>query len=142
MVLLVDKTMKKQFTRCCLLLSAKNFVVTPQCGAINDFASIKSANLQLAEVKQRLQGFDYIFMDEVSMLSCKNIYRISKRLAKVMNNTEKPFGGLNMIFAGDFRQLPPEIRQEHALLYTEPSGSRSHHWQGPLASNHHCFHPV
>ena len=64
---------------------------------INDFASIKSANLQLAEVKQRLQGVDYIFMDEVSMLSCKNIYRISERLAKVMNNAEEPFGGLNMI---------------------------------------------
>ena len=39
------------------------------------------------------------------MLSCKDMYRISERLAKVMNNTEEPFGGLNMIFAGDFAQL-------------------------------------
>jgi hypothetical protein len=90
---------------------------------INDFASVKSANLQLAEVKQRLQGIDYIFMDEVSMLSCKDIYRISERLAKVMNNTEDPFGGLNMIFAGDFAQLPPAIGQEHASLYSRTVGS-------------------
>ena len=89
---------------------------------INDFAYIKSANLQLAEVKQRLQGVDYIFMDEVSMLSCKDIYKISERLANVMNNTEEPFGGLNMIFAGDFAQLPPAIGQEHASLYSRTVG--------------------
>ena len=92
---------------------------------INDFASAKSANLQLAEVKQRLQGVDYIFMDEVSMLSCKDIYRISEKLAKVMNNAEEPFGGLNMIFAGDFAQLPPAIGQEHASLYSRTVGLNS-----------------
>ena len=90
---------------------------------INDYASIKSTNLQFAEVKQRLLGVDYIFMDEVSMLSCKDIYRISERLAKVMSNTEDPFGGLNMIFAGDFAQLPPAIGQEHASLYSRTVGS-------------------
>ena len=90
---------------------------------INDFTSIKSANLQLAEVKQRLRGVDYIFMDEVSMLSCKDLYRISERLAKVMNNAEEPFGGQNMIFAGDFAQLPPAIGQEHASLYSRTVGS-------------------
>ena len=68
---------------------------------INDFASAKPENIQLSEVKQRLQGVNYIFMDEVSMLSYKDIYRISKKLAKVMNNTEELFGGLNMILAGE-----------------------------------------
>ena len=62
-------------------------------------------------------------MDEVSMLSCKDIYRISERLAKVMNNVEEPFGGMNMIFAGDFAQLPPAIGQEHASLYSRTVGS-------------------
>ncbi|KAF8815885.1 hypothetical protein BYT27DRAFT_7078712, partial [Phlegmacium glaucopus] len=40
-----------------------------------------------------------------------------------MNNTEDPFGGLNMIFAGDFAQLPPAIGQEHASLYSRTVGS-------------------
>ena len=90
---------------------------------INDFTSKKSGNLQLAEVKQRLRGVDYVFMDEVSMLSCKDMYKISERLVRVMNNTEEPFGGLNMIFAGDFAQLPPAIGQEHASLYSRTVGS-------------------
>jgi hypothetical protein len=92
---------------------------------INDFSTGKSPNAQLAEVKQRLQGVDYIFMDEVSMLSCKDIYRISERLARVMNIVDEPFGGLNIIFAGDFAQLPPAIGQEHASLYSRTVGSNS-----------------
>ena len=110
---------------------------------INDFASIKSASLQLAEVKQRLQGVDYIFMDEVSMLSCKDIYRISKRLAKVMNNTEEPFGGLNIIFSGDFGQLPPAISQEHASLYSRTVGSNPRSlWDQEAAIGKALWHQI
>ena len=29
-----------------------------------------TSNIQLAQVKSRLEGVDYVFMDEVSMLSC------------------------------------------------------------------------
>ena len=35
-----------------------------------------------------------------------------------MNNLDTPFGRLNMIFAGNFAQLPPVISQEHASLYS------------------------
>lgn len=49
--------------------------------------SAQTSNIQLAQVKSRLEGVDYVFFDEVSMLS---------------------FGGLNMIFAGNFAQLPPD----------------------------------
>src|SRR5436305_14792091 len=52
-------------------------------------------------------GVDYIFLDEVSMLSCHDMYNISSKLAKAMNIYDNPFGGMNMIFAGDFAQLPP-----------------------------------
>jgi hypothetical protein len=78
--------------------------------------------IQLAQVKERLQGVDYIFLDEVSMLSCRDMYLISARLARVMNNLEAPFGGLNFIFAGDFAQLPPVIGHENASLYSRSVG--------------------
>lgn len=61
----------------------------------------------LVEIKSRLEGVDYIFLDEVSMLSCRELYKISEKLAKITNESTKPFGGLNMIFAGDFAQLKP-----------------------------------
>lgn len=61
----------------------------------------------IAQLKSRLEGVDYIFLDEVSMVSCMDMYRISAQMAKICNMYEKPFGGMNIIFAGDFAQLPP-----------------------------------
>jgi len=77
-----------------------------------------SSNIQLAQVKLRLEGIDYIFLDEVSMLSCCDMFLINTRLTHVMNDLDSPFGGLNMIFTRDFAQLPPVIGQEHASLYS------------------------
>ena len=58
------------------------------------------------EVRTRLQGVEYIFIDEVSMLSCRDLFFISRRLSQVFNK-DTLFGGVNMILAGDFAQLPP-----------------------------------
>ena len=60
-----------------------------------------------SQIKDRLAGVEYIFVDEVSMLSCGHMYVISKQLATALSLTDIPFGGMNMIFAGDFAQLPP-----------------------------------
>lgn len=61
----------------------------------------------LARLRQKIEKVRYIFIDEVSMLSCFDMYRISAQLALLMNENDEPFGGMNMIFAGDFAQLPP-----------------------------------
>ena len=73
---------------------------------INDgeFISAKS----LAQIRAKLDGVDYIFLDEVSMLSCHDMYKISSQCAKARGEYNEPFGGINFIFAGDFAQLPPE----------------------------------
>jgi hypothetical protein len=82
-------------------------------------------NQQLLQLRARFEGVKYIFLDEVSMLSCHDMYRISARLAKVLNVPHLPFGGMNMVFAGDFAQLPPAIGQEHASLYSRTVGRKS-----------------
>ncbi|KAF5365901.1 hypothetical protein D9615_010738 [Tricholomella constricta] len=79
---------------------------------------------QLSQVKSRLTGVDYVFFDEVSMLSCNNLYQISARLAQVLGNPEIPFGGMNMIFAGDFAQLPPVMGGEDISLYSRKVGTK------------------
>ena len=61
----------------------------------------------LADVTERLSGVDYIFLDEISMVACHELYAISARLSTVTKVFDLPFGGKNMIFAGDFAQLPP-----------------------------------
>jgi hypothetical protein len=56
---------------------------------------------------QQLEGVDYIFLDEVSMLACHEMHKINSQLAEALNVQDLPFGGINMIFSGDFAQLPP-----------------------------------
>ena len=74
-----------------------------------------------AQVHARLDGVDYIFLDEVSMVSYHNLYQISACMARATKNVDIPFGGINMIFAGDFAQLPPV---NGAPLYSNTVGTQ------------------
>jgi hypothetical protein len=76
-------------------------------GVQSDSRRNRNDHSTMAQVRSRLDGVDYIFLDEVSMISCYELYKISAQLAKARNNMDVPFGGINMIFAGDFAQLMP-----------------------------------
>lgn len=52
------------------------------------------------------EGVDYLFIDEVSMISCNFLTKIHDALVDAKENTA-PFGGINIIFTGDFAQLLP-----------------------------------
>ena len=84
---------------------------------VNDF-HLGGSLTTVAKTRQCLFEVDYIFLDEVSMISCKELYRIHNKLCQATNKTDVPFGGYNMIFAGDFAQLPPVIGGESAALYS------------------------
>ena len=47
-----------------------------------------------------------LVVDEVSMLSLK-LFNLLNEVGKIMRNNTKPFGGIQIIFSGDFYQLPP-----------------------------------
>jgi len=82
------------------LLNGSTYHSVLNIGSRNDATS-------QSNVREHLDGVDYIFLDEISMVACHELYQISASLAKARNTTETPFGGLNMIFAGDFAQLKP-----------------------------------
>jgi hypothetical protein len=79
----------------------------------------------LPKLRARLLGVEYVFFDEVSMLSCRDLFRLSLQLIRITGDVDSPFGGMNMIFAGDFAQLPPVIGRESAALYSRTVGARS-----------------
>ena len=47
-----------------------------------------------------------LIVDEISMLSYK-LFNLLNQLGKILRNNERPFGGIQVIFSGDFFQLPP-----------------------------------
>lgn len=52
------------------------------------------------------KGTDILVVDEVSMLSLK-LFHMLNDIGKAIRNNLKPFGGIQLIFSGDFYQLPP-----------------------------------
>jgi ATP-dependent DNA helicase PIF1 len=49
---------------------------------------------------------DILVVDEVSMLSLK-LFNVLNEIGKAVRGNFKPFGGIQIIFSGDFFQLPP-----------------------------------
>ena len=66
----------------------------------------KNTSKTRIELMNRWEGVDFLFIDEVSMISCQFMKKIHDALCIAKGN-DLPFGGINIIFAGDFAQLPP-----------------------------------
>ncbi|KAE8230711.1 hypothetical protein CF326_g4281 [Tilletia indica] len=58
-------------------------------------------------LQNKLQDISWVFFDEVSMTSCETMADIDQSLRVGKQNLETPFGGVNVMFAGDLCQLPP-----------------------------------
>ena len=78
-------------------------------------------SVRLNELKDAWEGVDFLFVDEYSMIGCSMLFEISEALS-LAKEDKRPFGGMNVIFAGDFAQLPAigQIR-----LYSDFSRSKS-----------------
>lgn len=57
-------------------------------------------------IKSTWKGIDILIIDEVSMMSQK-IFEMLDAIGKAVRRISKPFGGIQLIFSGDFYQLPP-----------------------------------
>ena len=59
---------------------------------------------------------DVLIIDEVSMLS-KKLFEILNLIGKLARKNVKPFGGIQLIFSGDFYQLPPIGNDEYSRAF-------------------------
>ena len=69
------------------------------------------------EIAKRVLQWRWLVIDEISMVSAKLLAQIDVKLRSVVreigtakigsNKHDRPFGGLNVLFCGDFWQLPP-----------------------------------
>lgn len=61
-------------------------------------------------LKKRITQAEVLIIDEISMLS-KNLLTQIDRILKFFRVSFEPFGGMQVIFSGDFFQLPPVSRE-------------------------------
>jgi hypothetical protein len=76
------------------------------------------------------EGVDYLFIDEVSMIGCNLLLQISEALTTAKGDTSV-FGGINIIFAGDFAQLPP-VGQNRLFGHIKTAEVASKHGQNSI----------
>jgi hypothetical protein len=90
--------------------------ITP-FGAKTDPQAAQKASQRQAQVAQRVMQWRWLFIDEISMVSAKLLAEIDMKLRTIMSDvgtmkkgargTTRAFGGINVIFVGDFWQLDP-----------------------------------
>jgi hypothetical protein len=104
-----QRSQERRFRVCCFMgVAAKNVggmtlhAALSMSGRQHNCSSAKSNN----ELVAMWEGVDFLFIDEISMISCQFLASISQALSRAKGNAAA-FGGINVIFAGDFAQLPP-----------------------------------
>jgi len=82
-----------------------------------------------------------LVIDEISFMKDFELKRLDMRLRELRRDRAKPFGGLSIIFSGDFRQLEPTKSEDSDLLF---SSNSSQHFENCInayiiLSNNHRF---
>lgn len=76
--------------------------------------SLSLDNLKSLATKQyltkNLRNTHILIIDEISMLHMNQLDMVN-RVLKYIRNSTQPFGGMQVVFAGDFFQLPPVSRE-------------------------------
>ena len=70
------------------------------------------------ELRQMWCGVDYLFIDEISMISCEFLLRVSDALI-VATGHSLPFGGIHVICSGDMGQLAPVAETPLSRAFNE-----------------------
>jgi len=73
----------------------------------NDLNKIRTSQY----IVRRITKAKVLIIEEISMLTDETLSMVDTVCREIKQN-QKPFGGIQVIFAGDFFQLPPVVRRE------------------------------
>lgn len=86
--------------------------------------TLSGGELEALEQKEylwkRFEKTKILVIDEVSMLSPR-LFDTVERVCRAMKRNDKPFGGMQIVLAGDFFQLPPITRGNTATEFIHVS---------------------
>ena len=74
-------------------------------------AALATAVRRSGKALRRWLGTDILIIDEVSMMTPELLEKLDE-VAKLVRRSSKPMGGLQIVFVGDFYQLPPVIKDK------------------------------
>lgn len=117
-----DAEKKDKKIKVCAMTGCAAILLQCKATTLHMFSGIGLANKDNASIIEELftkkrhklknwRKLDILIIDEVSMMSLK-ILLLLDAIAKKIYKNDKPFGGLQVIFTGDFYQLSPVFNNE------------------------------
>lgn len=107
---------KNKKVQVCALTGCATILLKCKARTIHSWSGIKLAKglkddivrnvLKNIKLIKEWKSKDILIVDEISMMSLK-IFEVLEEIARKTRNNSLPFGGLQVIFTGDFFQLPP-----------------------------------
>lgn len=85
------------------------------CGfgiAQGDLKSLEAKYMNNKYLLKRWNEIEVLIVDEISMLDPEYLDKVD-HLARILRNTKKVMGGVQLVFLGDFFQLPP-VQKNHS----------------------------
>ena len=100
----------KQRVQVCAMTGCAAVLLDCNAKTVHSWAGIglgdPSKALQNKFVRDRWLKTDVLIIDEISMMS-DILFDMLNMLGKTIRRSTKPFGGIQLVFCGDFYQLPP-----------------------------------
>jgi len=118
---LIRHIQKDAYKKCfdiqvCALTGCAAVLLECKAKTVHSWAGIGLGNGSIEQMVNRImknkyakstwKGTDILIIDEVSMMSQK-LFEMLDAIGKAIRKNSKPFGGIQVIFSGDFYQLPP-----------------------------------
>ena len=118
---LIRQIQKDAYKKCidiqvCALTGCAAVLLECKAKTVHSWAKIGLGNTTIEHMVSKImknryakstwKGTDILIIDEVSMMSQK-IFEMLDAIGKAVRRNTKPFGGIQLIFSGDFYQLPP-----------------------------------
>jgi ATP-dependent DNA helicase PIF1 len=99
-------------------------------GAVESVARAISMD---ARKRKRWRGTNCLVIDEVSMLTPYLLEYLDK-VGRIVRKCDRPMGGLQVVFVGDFYQLPPVMKAAEAAGLSDGGAERTFAFESPLWS--------
>ncbi|KAL7533610.1 hypothetical protein ACHAXR_006767 [Thalassiosira sp. AJA248-18] len=74
-------------------------------------------------LRKEWEGVRLLVIDEVSFFKVSEVRKLDKQLKKLTERRDLPFGGVSIVFSGDFHQLQPICKMEEILYSASPGAT-------------------
>ncbi len=102
------KHLEHPFTKRTIVVTALSGVAATMIGGGTTHSAIALNRSKITtEEKEQWEDTRLVIIDEISLAGPKTHDDIDKNLRELMNQIHEPYGGLNVVFAGDYSQLEP-----------------------------------